>query len=142
MSPDCSNRVQIGGLWRNSLVDQIDQGPQGPKGTESEISNMAAGAITASSWNRLHCRYSAKYKSEDGGLGFDRIVEIHHRRFFLFFWGSNDTLYGRSALGHWRAGHDDSLRSYKVTFFVPIHLNDLISARFRGNLGICKCART
>jgi hypothetical protein len=65
-----------------SLVDQIDQGP---RGTESEISNTAAGAITAASWNRLHCRYSAKYKFEDGRLGFNRILEIHHRRFFLFF---------------------------------------------------------
>ena len=51
MSPDCSNGVQIGSLWLKSLVDQIDQGP---KGTESEISDTAAGAIAASSWNRLH----------------------------------------------------------------------------------------
>jgi hypothetical protein len=55
MSPDCSNGVQIAGLWPKSLVDQIDQGP---KGTESEISSTAAGAITASSWNRFDCRYS------------------------------------------------------------------------------------
>lgn len=113
MSPDCSNGVQTRGLWLKSLVDQIDQGP---KKTESEISYTAAGAITTSSWNRLHCRYSAKYKSEDGRLDFDRIVEIHHRRFFLFFLDSSNTLYGRSALGHWRAWHDDSLRSYKVVF--------------------------
>ena len=113
MSPDCSNGVQIGGLWLKTLVNQIDQGP---KGTESKISNTAAGAITASSWNRLHCRYSAKYKSEDGRLGFDHIVEINHRRFFIFFWGSSDTLYGRSALGHWRTWHN-SLRSYEVVFF-------------------------
>lgn len=54
MSPDCSDGVQIAGLWPKSLVDQIGQGP---KGTESEISSTAAGAITASSWNRFHCRY-------------------------------------------------------------------------------------
>jgi len=95
-------------LWPKSLVDQIDQGS---KGTESEISNTAAGAIATSSWNRLHCRHSAKYKFEDGRLGFDRMVEIHHRRFFLFFLDSSDTLYDRSALGHWRARRDDSLRS-------------------------------
>ena len=59
---------------------------------------------------------SSKNKFEDGRLGSDRTVEIHHRRFFLFFLDSSDTLtfYGLSALGHWHAWHDDSLRSYEV----------------------------